>query len=227
MECRVVINSLSDYLDGPNTWLSDDEARSIEAHLANCPACRNLKFGLAEIKTAARELPLHTPPRAMWTRISNVIEAEIAAGNSPGSQTQNSPSWWDSLKSRRFTFSLPQMAGGAALALALIAAGISGIFSADPTTLNLKGAQTALLPEEDEIKADLERRMAAINARKAKWDPQTRAEFEQHLAKIEESLKRCRQALESDPKDAVHLQMVRALYNEKRQFLEDIERLKW
>jgi len=227
MECRAIINSLSDYLDGADSRMPDNEAHSIETHLANCPTCRNLKLELSEIKTAARELPLHTPPRAMWTRIANAIEAEGATENAPARPARNSSGWWESLKSRRFTFSLPQLAGLGAVTVALIVAGISGMFGTNPPTLNLTGAQTALLPEEGEIKADLERRLAAINARKAKWDPQTRAEFEQHLAKIEESLKRLRQALESNPQDAVHQQMVRALYNEKRQLLEDIERLKW
>ncbi|MGH9853595.1 MAG: anti-sigma factor family protein, partial [Blastocatellia bacterium] len=71
MECRAVINSLSDYLDGQNIWISGDEVKQIKTHLTNCPACQNLKLELGEIKTAARELPLHTPPRVMWTRITN------------------------------------------------------------------------------------------------------------------------------------------------------------
>jgi hypothetical protein len=33
--------------------------------------------------------------------------------------------------------------------------------------------------------------------------------------------------LEDNPNDAVHQGMVRALYDEKRQLLEDVERLKW
>jgi anti-sigma factor RsiW len=226
MECRAVITSLSDYLDGRNDRMPDDEVNAIETHLVDCPACRNLNLELSEIKTAARELPLHTPPRAMWTRIANLIEAELASENAPARQTRDSLGWWGWLNSRRFTFSLPQLAGGA-LAVALIAAGFFGILGTNRATFNLTDAQSALLPEEDEIKADLERRMNAINARKANWNPQARAEFEQHMTKIEESLKKCRQMLESDPKDAVHRQMLRALYTEKRQLLEDVERLKW
>jgi hypothetical protein len=222
MECRDVINSLSDYLDGRNDWMSDDEVNSIETHLAGCPACRHLKHELSEIKTGARELPLHTPPRAMWTRIANAIEAE----NAPSRKTEGTYGWWSWLNSRKFTFSLPQLAGGT-LAVALIAAAFFGILGTNLAEFNLTDAQSALLPEEDEIKADLERRMNVINARKVNWDPQARAEFEQHMSKIEESLKKCRQMLESNRKDAVHQQMLRALYTEKRQLLEDVERLKW
>lgn len=233
MECRAVINSLSDYLDSQNTSLtvigiSDDEVKQIETHLTNCPACQNFKLELSEIKTAARELPLHTPPRAMWTRISNVIEAEISAENAPLHQTQNASGWWGRLKSRRFTFSLPQLVAGGALAVALIIAGNSGIFVPQSGTLDFAGFRNALLlPDEKEIKAQLERSMDQVNARKAKWDPQRRAEFEQRMIKIDESLNRCRYMLKDNPRDSVHQEMVRALYSEKRQLLEDVERLKW
>jgi|SRR5215475_991522 len=233
MECRAVIDSLSDYLDSQNTpltvnWISDDEVEQIETHLTNCPACQNLKHELSEIKTAARELPLHTPPRAMWTRISNVIGAEISAENGPLHQTQNVSGWWGRLRSRKFTFSLPQLAACGALAVALIIAGNSGIFIPHSGTLDFSGAQSAMLPDEGEIKAQLERRMDAVNARKANWDPQRRAEFEQRMIKIDESLNRCRYMLKDNPRDAVHQEMeLRGLYNEKLQLLEDVERLKW
>src|SRR5215813_188187 len=234
MECRAVINSLSDYLDSQNTPLmvigiSDDEVEEIETHLTNCPACQNLKLELSEIKTAARELPLHTPPRAMWTRISNVIVAEMSAETAPLHQTQNVSGWWGRMKSRKLTVSFPQLAAVGALSMALIIAGISGIFSPHSGTLDFSGAQTSmlLLPDEGEIKAQLERRMDQVNARKAKWDFQRRSEFEQRMIKIDESLNRCRYMLRDNPKDAVHQEMVRALYSEKRQLLEDVERLRW
>jgi hypothetical protein len=231
MECRAVVSSLSDYLDGRNIWVSDGEIEQIETHLTNCPACRNLKLELSEIKKAARELPLHTPPRALWTRISKAIEAEISTENRPLRETQNSSGWWGWLNSRKFTFSLPQLAAGAAFAALLVVAGVSGIFgskSENSGQLDLRGAQSALLlPEENEIKADLERRLGAINARKAQWDSQERADFEQRMNRIDESLKLCRQMLKDNPGDADHQQMVRALYTEKRELLESVERLKW
>ena len=106
-------------------------------------------------------------------------------------------------------------------------AGISGIFGPNPPSLNFRNAQSGLLPEEDEIKANLERRLGAINSRKEQWDSERRADFEQRINRIDESLKRCRHMLEDNPNDAVHQGMVRALYDEKRQLLEDVERLKW
>jgi hypothetical protein len=219
---------LSDYLDGRNIWASDDEVEQIETHLANCPACRNLKLELSEIKNAARELPLHTPAPALWARISKGIEAEISIENARARETQKGSGWWGWLNSRKFTFSLPQLAAAGAFAAFLMVAGISGIFGDKSSQLKFSDVQSLLLlPEEDEIKANLERRLGAINARKAQWDLQRRADFEQRLNRIDESLKRCRHMLQDNPKDAWGQQTVRALYDEKRQLLEDVERLKW
>ena len=228
MECRAVVNSLSDYLDGRNIWVSDGEVEQVETHLASCPTCKNLNLEFGEIKNAARELPLHTPPPALWARISEAIEAEISNENGPVRRPKSSSGWWGWLNSRKFTFSLPQLAAAGAFAVILIVGGISGIFGANRAPTIFKGAQSALLlPEEDEIKADLERRVGAVNARKAQWDSQRRADFDQRMNRIDESLKRCRYLLEDNPNDIERQERVRALYDEKRQLLEDVERLKW
>ncbi|HEY7181834.1 MAG TPA: zf-HC2 domain-containing protein [Blastocatellia bacterium] len=228
MECRAVVISLSDYLDGRNIWMSDDEVEQIETHLTNCPTCRNLKLEFSEIKNAACELPLHTPAPALWTRISKAIESEVSTGDGTVSEIQRSSGWWNRLNSLKFTFSLPQLAAIGALVLMLIFSRVSGIFGANPAPLNLRGAQSALLlPEEDEINAEIKRRKDAVDARKAQWDSRRRAEFEERMNRIDESLKYCRDKLEGDPKDADQQDRVRALYDEKRQLLEDVERLKW
>ncbi|HEU0185492.1 MAG TPA: zf-HC2 domain-containing protein [Blastocatellia bacterium] len=229
MECRAVVSSLSDYLDGRNIWMSDDEVEQIETHLTNCPACRNLKLEFSEIKNAASELPLHTPAPALWTRISNSIESEISIGSGRVRMDQNDSGWWKWLTTRKFTFSLPQLAAAGGLAAILIVGKVSGIFGANQQALNLTDVQSALLlPEEDKIKADLERRLRLVNERKAQWDSQRRADFEQSMNKIEESLELCRRnKLEGDPNDSGRQEMVRALYEEQRKLLEDIERLKW
>src|SRR5215475_12229518 len=118
--------------------MSDDEVEHIETHLTNCPACRNLKLEFSEIKNAACELPLHTPAPALWTRISKAIESEISTGDGPVREIQIASGWWNRLNSRKFTFSLPQLAALGALVLILIFAKVSGIFGANRPPLNLK-----------------------------------------------------------------------------------------
>ncbi len=227
MECRAVVSSLSDYIDSRDMWLSDSEVREIEKHLGGCPTCQNVKLELTEIRTGARELPLHTPPRALWMRIANIVEAELPKSERPTRIEAPEMNWWERFKSRQFSFTLPQLAGVGALAVALIIFAVSNQSNPTQTKLSFSGVQSALLPDEDQIKAEIERRLAAINARKAKWDPQMRGDFERHLNKIDESLRNSRLKLQTNPGDKVQQQMVLTLYNEKRQLLADVERLKW
>jgi Putative zinc-finger len=224
MECRAVVSSLSDYID---MWISESEAREIESHLVTCPHCQTARLELNEIRTAARELPLHSPSRALWARIATEIEPEMPLADNPARIERPELNWWERLKSRRFTFTLPQLAGASALAAALVIIAIFGTTTPTSSNLDSRALQTALLPNEDRIKADLERRLSAINSRKGNWDPEVRADFERHLNKIDASLRNSRQILQINPHDGVQQQMVLTLYNEKRQLLEDVERLKW
>jgi hypothetical protein len=214
-------------MDGRDMWLSDNEVRDIEKHLGSCPKCQSVKLELSEIRVAARELPLHTPPRALWMRVANIVEAELPKSERPTRIETPELSWWERLKYRRFTFNLPQLAGAGALALALIVFAISNQPNPTQNKLSFSDVQSALLPDEDRIKAEIDRRLAAVNARKANWDPEIRLDFERQLNKIDESLRNSRQKLQTSPHDKVQQQMVLTLYNEKRQLLDDVERLKW
>jgi Putative zinc-finger len=226
MECRAVVSSLSDYID---KWMSESEAREIETHLVTCPDCQTVRLELNEIRTAARELPLHTPSRALWVRIAAEIEPEMP--DNPVSIEQPELNWWERLKSRRFTFTLPQLAGVSALVAALVVIAMVGTTTPTRSNYDLnrgpRALQMALLPDEDRIRAELAQRLSAINSRKENWDPEFRADFERHLNKIDDSLRSSRQILQINPDDGVQQQMVLTLYHEKRQLLEDVERLKW
>jgi Putative zinc-finger len=228
MECRAVVSSLSDYID---MWMSESEAREIESHLVTCPNCQTVRLELNEIRTAARDLPLHTPSRALWVRITAEIEPEILLTGNLTPTERPELNWWERLNSRRFTFTLPQLAGASALIAALVIIVMFDTTTPPHSNFDLKqrsqALQTALLPDEDRIRAELEQRLSAINSRKGNWDPEVRTEFERHLNKIDDSLRNSRQILRINPDDGVQQQMVLTLYNEKRQLLEDVERLKW
>jgi hypothetical protein len=210
-------------VDGQPSLSGGNEMRNIEDHLASCPSCRSLQLELNEIKTAARELPLRTPPRALWTRIVNEIEIEQVA---VAAEVQPVSGLWGRLTSFRFTFSLPQMAGVAALAVVLITVTVLN-FRGQNSEMDFTRLQSALIREEMTKKAEIDRKMAAIEERKANWDPAFRADFERQLNRIEESIKQCRKNLEASPNDLNQVQRMLDLYEEKRQLLEDVERLKW
>lgn len=225
MECRTVRASLSDYVDGRDNWLADTEVSMIEDHLASCPGCRNLQLELTEIRTAARELPLRTPPRALWTRIVNEIELEQTLAK-PAAEGSVVAALWGRLASFRLTFSLPQVAGIAALALIVTTVVVINN-RGKSDEMDFTRLQSALIREEISKKAEIDRKMARIEERKASWDPAFRADFERQLNRIEDSIKECRRNLEVSPNDLNQVQRMLDLYEEKRQLLEDVERLKW
>jgi hypothetical protein len=225
MECRNVVNALSDHLDG---LLADNDAVLIEGHLTSCPPCQTIKLELSEIRTAARDLPLHTPPRALWLRISNTLEAELTVEQAATTAAPSKPSWWARMQSKTFTFSLPQLAGVGAAALTLVVFSSVSFYRQYNSVLTMRGMQAlALLPEETQLKPELDRKLQTVQARMVGWQPQRRADFEQQMNRIETSLQNCRHHLQANPNDTLHLAMMRDLYQEKRQLLEDIERLKW
>ena len=223
MDCQIVLDSLSNYLDGS---LLNDEVHLIKLHLGQCSRCQIVQFELTEIRHAARELPLHTPPRALWTRIQLSLETETAA---PSLQRQavKQPSWWARWMERRFTFTLPQLAGAGALGIALMTFAFINAYQQNARPLSFTQASTAiLLPGEDEIKHDIERKMTTLKERQVTWDPQMREMFERNLIKIDDSLKSSRQILLEHPNDTDHQQMVLTLYKEKLQLLQDYDRLR-
>jgi septal ring factor EnvC (AmiA/AmiB activator) len=118
------------------------------------------------------------------------------------------------------------MAGVAALAVVLITVTVLN-FRGQNSEMDFTRLQGALIREEMTKKAEIDRKMAAIEERKANWDPAFRADFERQLNRIEESIKQCRKNLEASPNDLNQVQRMLDLYEEKRQLLEDVERLKW
>lgn len=225
MECQVLNSAFSDYLDG---GLPSNEVRTIETHLDGCQRCQILVRELDEVRQAARELPLHAPNPELWTRIRAGIIREMEDFG-PQVLPEPAESWWRRLFQRRITLSIPQLAGAGSLALALT---ILGTIYFSPlrgseVQPRLEEAVAALLPGEKELKEQIKQQVEQINQRKAAWDPEVRAGFEHHLARIDQSIEGCRRKLINNPQDRDHQQMVLTLYQEKLRLLEDVNRLNW
>lgn len=219
MECRSVINSLSDYLDGS---LAAPQVQSIETHLIECNPCNSVKSDLSQICVAAKELPLRTPPNALWTRIQN----EIALEEQPaGWDAAPKSSWWKAWNERKFTFSLPQLAGTGALAFSLMVFGLYHAFHQDRAAVSPTdaAAATSVLPIETEWQLKVQNRAMQLNPRRALWTQETRATFDSHIQRIDTSMSRIRQAVVMS-RDKEQQQLLVDLYNEKLQLMEDFEK---
>ena len=214
MECRVVISSLSDYLDGS---LATQEIQSIETHLTHCPPCNIVKADLSQICLAAKELPLRTPSRALWVRIQNELELETAALGKPAKT-----SWWKRASERRFTFTLPQLAGTSALAFSLMVFGLYQTLHRDPN-LAAETSTSAILPMETEMQSKIQQKANSLMTRRQTWDTETRTVYDKHLQRFDSSLSRMRQTVVTT-RDQDQQKMLMDLYKEKLQLMEDFEK---
>lgn len=227
MKCQLIHPSLSDYLDD---GLPVGEAGEIKDHLDGCFPCRQVLADLGALRQAARELPLRSPHSELWNRIRAGIAQE--ADELDWQPTPVAPqSWWQRVLDRRISLNLPQLAGAAALVVAVVVTGtyyyLGSSRLAPPNTGQAVGAMLPMIPEETALKARVDKEIVEINQRKASWDPDVRAGFESHLARIDESLKACRVTLAHNAQDRDHQQMYLSLYQEKLRLLEDVNRLKW
>ena len=222
MECLSIRNTLSEYIDGS---LPEVESHRIAGHLTECDGCQRLELQLAEIRSAARDLPLHTPPKALWTRISNVIEAEGLIADPRATMSMKKETILDRLRERWAALSMPQLAGAGALAALLMMFGAVGFYRQFSHVITMNGMQ-ASLAEESKLKAEFELKLNAIKAKMTGWDAQQRNAFEGDLNRLEKSIEACRQQLLTHPNDAQQIEQMRKLYAEKSALLDKVAQLK-
>jgi len=112
---------------------SDDSSRndlpdlSIQAHLRDCPSCRNFIEDLGKIRAAGAQLAASDPepPARIWFSLRAELEKEGLIRDTPAKSP--SKSWVGELFSGRFgVLPRPVLAGGYLAALLAIAFGLSG-----------------------------------------------------------------------------------------------------
>jgi hypothetical protein len=208
-------DKLSDYLDGE---LPEGESRAVAAHLRECRECaavlNDLKRVVARAQAAGHAgRPLQAD---LWSGIAARIDGHApAAGVTPFRTTA----------SRRFAFTLPQLAAAAAL-VAAVSGGIAWRIAGTPearrddapaptvaTTSDsaANGTDTAVSDDAagvrvetvgladaqyDAAVADLEK---ALKAGRGRLDPSTVAVVEHNLQIIDQAINQAREALVGDP----------------------------
>ena len=69
-ECREVIDLLTEYLDGA---LAADDARALEAHLANCSACTGFLESLKSVRVGVGTLRADAVPEECRRALRDVL----------------------------------------------------------------------------------------------------------------------------------------------------------
>ena len=222
-----------------------DEVRSsaIRAHLAICRECSTVCEDIASLVDICSTEPASEilPPnsKALWCRINNIIESEVAP------ELASPP---EMPRKRFWQFSFPQLAS-ALVAIAVVSSLLTLVAirqyslpkSEDFTSRN---ASTQTTFEKFLSKVGLvdtpqqarERRVreqqAAINywdarvqARRVQWDKNTRDAFDRNLQAINQSLNEYSVILEQDPDDDLSSEMFDSVLNDKMNLLRDFSDL--
>jgi hypothetical protein len=195
-----VQDRLSEYVDGE---LDAMERETVEAHLANCEACRTITDGLRQVVRRAGRLEDSLPQADLWPGVTERIRAPAP----------------EALPFRRvprtFSFTLPQLV---AAGLALMVLSGSMVWLArlggertdfPPVAAEAPPPQVTAVSFADEqydrAIADL---METLDAERTRLDPRTVQVLEENLQAIDAAIEQCRRALAEDPANAflnVHL----------------------
>jgi hypothetical protein len=214
---------LSEYLDDE---LPREERAQLEHHLRDCFECRRVLTELREVVSTAYAIQPEEPQQDLWNGIAVRIGAqpnEIA-----GFKVIDLDAHRTKDRSRRFTFSVPQLAA-ASVALMLLSgtvvflalgrgASSEPVVAAAPSqdVRTVSNTQPATLKEYADAVASLE---VALRQQRDRLDPVTVAVVEENLRVIDAAITEARIALERDPNSLYLNQHLESTMKRKIQLL--------
>lgn len=234
MNCENYQNLLSDFIDGS---LTPQDYNSVETHLSVCVVCTEARSDLDAIVGFCLEhrgeYDAVPNERALWLRISNMIEVELAAPARTG-VTANS-GFWFRLMNQKWQLSFPQLAS-AFSAIAIVVAiitfvGVRG-FNITGSGSSFRAAGVAMIPGASTV-ADRYRQQQQVIAywnqrvelNKARWNPQMRETFDRNMSVIDAAVNDSMRQLNQNPHDEVSEEILNAALNDKVELLKEFSEL--
>ena len=230
MNCESYQNLLSDMIDGS---LNTQDQNRLETHLSSCTDCAAARTDLNALVGFCREhrgeYEAVPNERALWLRISNTIESELAA-TKPASVPAGA-GWWFRLMNRSWQLSFPQLATSiAATVLVAVLVTFVGL-----RAFNGNGARTAglTLPGDAATVQDRYRQQAQVidywNQRvelnKARWSPQMRETFDRNMSVIDAAVNDSMGRLNQNPHDEISEDILNAALGDKIALLKEFAEL--
>ena len=234
MNCENYQDLLSDYIDGS---LTPQDHASLQTHLGICADCAETERDLQSIVTFCvehrGEYDSVPNERALWLRISNLIEAEApAAGRT---HVPANAGWWFRLMNRSWQLTFPQLAASMiAVALIVSVVTIVGLrrFSLGDNDTGIRSSGIPIASYTSSINDRYRQQQQTIeywNQRvelnKARWSQQMRDTFEQNLKVIDAAVNDSMHQLSQNPHDEVSEEVLNAALNDKVQLLKEFSEL--
>jgi hypothetical protein len=232
MNCEKYQDLLSDFIDGS---LDREDHNSVKAHLNVCAVCAEAQDDLTSIVGFCLEHrgEYDTVPneRALWLRISNMIEVDSASA-SPTALPANA-GWWFRLMNRSWRLSFPQLAAAATVIIILVS--IFTVVGFRGLNFTRSGPRSAgLVPplsgitlkdryrQQQEVIAYWNER---VELNKARWNPQMRDTFDKNMTVIDAAVNDSLRQLSQNPHDEVSESILNAALNDKVELLKEFAAL--
>jgi anti-sigma factor RsiW len=222
MNCEKFQDLLSALIDGS---LTPEENSRVETHLGDCVVCAEARGDLTAILVFCRENrgAYETVPneRALWLRISNTIESDLAASSRAAGRTNAGR--WSRLMNQSWQLSLPRLAAAAAVIVIVVALGTAfGVrrFLGSSGTPKVATGSTVeeRYRQQQQVIAYWNQR---VEQNKARWNPQMRETFDRNMSVIDTAVNDSMRQLTQNPHDGVSEDILNAALNDKVELLKE------
>jgi hypothetical protein len=231
MNCEKYQDLLSDFIDGS---LAPDAHLSVETHLDVCAVCAEARTELNAIVGFCLEhrgeYEAVPNERALWLRISNMIEAgseSVARTPIPADA-----GWWFRLMNRSWRLSFPQIAAATVVIIVVSMFAVIGVRNFNFNGSNVRPA--GLVPplsglsmndryrQQQQVIAYWNER---VDLNKARWNPQMRDTFDKNMSVIDAAVNDSMRQLSQNPHDEVSEEILNAALNDKVELLKEFGEL--
>jgi hypothetical protein len=230
MNCEKCQELISDLFDDA---LSREDELTLSTHISECLPCAEVRSDLEAIVGFCREHrgEYSAPPneKAVWLRISNIIQAEDQPlVTAPVSGQPARKRFWLAWMARTWELSFPQLAASVTaivLVVSLVTAvGLRRWQSGEATAKLPIGITTRGTNVRDRMWQ--QQQMISywnqrVESNKARWNPQMRETFDRNLQVIDQAVSESLNDLGQNPHDEVSEEMLNAAMNEKLSLLKE------
>jgi len=229
MNCENYQTLLSDFVDGA---LSAEDCAGLELHLKSCPDCNDARSDLSVIVDFCRDQRGVYDPvpnaKAMWLRITNLIEAEQASASPE--EIHREAGWFFRMMNRSWQVSFPQLAGLVAVIILVVAVGTAvGVrrfsFGGGPQVGGLVPIPLRLEDRYRQQQQTIAYWNDRVDMNKARWSPQMRETFDRNMSVIDAAVDDSMKQLKINPHDTVSEDILNEALNDKVALLKEFSDL--
>ena len=229
MNCEKYQELLSDFVDG---LVIGEDRQQIELHIKDCLICAEVRDDFVAIVGYCQdhrgEYEAVPNERALWLRISNMIEAESLTAKP--ADIPSGTGWWFRLMNKSWQLSFPKLAGAAAV-MAVVVVLATMFATGKLSSLSGSGVQTAGFGAgsngasiEDRYRQQ-QQAIAYWNHRvelnKARWNAQMRDTFDRNMSVIDAAVVESMNQLRQNPHDSVSEDILNDALNDKVALLKE------